>query len=86
METNELKFKLPIQFFNDEGNSEGANPTGGANEPTGGNADDPKSFDDLLNDNKDYQSEYDKRISKALETHSTKLNEEFDKKLKKVLE
>lgn len=57
--------------------------TVGANEPTGAVA---KSLDDLLNENKDYQADFDKRIAKAIETRTNKLNEEFDKKLKQQLE
>lgn len=80
MNKNELKYELPIQFFA-EGGAEDSS-TGGAKEPTGGET---KSFDDLLEANKDYQSEFDKRIAKALETNSSKLNSDFDKKLAEAL-
>lgn len=39
-----------------------------------------KSFNELLND-KDYQAEFDKKISKALETSKNKWEEEYQRKL-----
>ena len=40
----------------------------------------PKTFDDMLKDS-NYQSEFDKRIAKALETSKAKWEEDFKKKL-----
>ena len=37
----------------------------------------PKSFDEILND-KEYQSEFDKRVAKALDTAKTKWKEEAE--------
>jgi len=39
-----------------------------------------KTFDDLLRENKDYQSEFDKKIAKALETARTKWEKEAEEK------
>lgn len=39
------------------------------------------SFDDVLGSNKDYQSEFDRRMSKALETAKSKWQVEYDAKL-----
>ena len=39
-----------------------------------------KTFDDLLKENKDYQSEFDKKIAKALETARTKWEKEAEEK------
>ena len=40
-----------------------------------------KSFDDILKENKDYQSELDRRITKALETAKAKWDKEAEEKL-----
>jgi len=40
----------------------------------------PKTFDEVLKDN-NYQSEFDKRVAKALETSKAKWEEDFKKKL-----
>lgn len=45
----------------------------------------PQTFDDIL-ENREYQAEFDKRVSKAIETAKTKWNEDFDKKLTHELE
>lgn len=73
-----LTIKLPLQFFAD---GAGAAEPGGASEPNGaGNQAGvqepaPPSFDELLK-NKDYQSEFDKRVNKALETARAKWDEQ----------
>ena len=61
------------------GGGSGTESTGGDN-PTGdtsteGNAGETKSFDDILKD-KAYQSEFDKRVAKALETAKSKWDAE----------
>lgn len=50
----------------------------GANQATETQQTATPTFDDLLKD-KAYQSEFDKRIAKALETQKTKLSEEYQK-------
>ena len=40
----------------------------------------PKTFDEILKD-KSYQSEFDKRVAKALETSKAKWEEDYNKKL-----
>lgn len=78
-----LKERLPlnIQFFAEgEGGNDGANGADGANgdqgQGTGG--EETKSFEDLLKD-KAYQSEFDKRVNKALETARGKWQTEQQK-------
>lgn len=66
------KLPVSVQFFNADGGSGAAsgNPTPGAdNEP--GVEETQKSFDELLKD-KTYQSEFDKKVAKALETAKAK--------------
>lgn len=71
--TQNLRFplKLNLQHFADGGEAAtgeagtGETGTEGSGEEGQGNA--PKGFDDLLKD-KTYQSEFDKRVAKALET------------------
>lgn len=83
-----VRFPLDIQFFADGGDGAGDTGTGDAgtgNEGTGQegsegtkNEEGTKSFDDLLKD-KAYQSEFDKRIAKALETAKGKWQTEQQK-------
>lgn len=78
MKNNEFLLKLRLQLFA-EGGEPGADDQGtepGAGEP--GN--EPKTFDDILKD-KSYQSEFDKRIAKSLETAKAKWEAESQKKL-----
>lgn len=77
-----LSIKLPLQFFAEDGagadgNSANANGTAGTEGNAGatGAESTPPSFDEMLKNNKDYQSEFDKRINKALETARTKWEE-----------
>lgn len=76
---------LNIQLFA-EGGEGGTGSTGegttGTNGATGneGNNQDTKTFDDMLKD-KVYQSEFDKRIAKSLETAKAKWEAEAQKKL-----
>lgn len=53
----------------------------GANEP--GQGQQPKTFDDLLKD-KTYQSEFDKRVAKALETAKGKWESDHQQKLEEA--
>lgn len=78
MINNEFLLKLRLQLFA-EGGEPGAGGPGtepGAGEP--GN--EPKTFDDILKD-KAYQSEFDKRIAKSLETAKAKWEAESQKKI-----
>lgn len=65
------RLPLNLQFFSadDGGGGASGDPTPGANNEPG--TEEPKTFDDLLKD-KTYQSEFDKRIAKALETARSK--------------
>ena len=90
MKYNKLRFPLDLQFFaesgSDAGNGSGAGDnTGDAagaadNNTSADNGKDGsqgiQSFDDILK-NPAYQSEFDKRVAKALETQKTKLNEDI---------
>lgn len=78
-----LTIRLPLQFFAEDGagaagNAANADGTAGTNGTAGtaGDESTPPTFDELLKKNKDYQSEFDKRISKALETAHTKWDEQ----------
>lgn len=78
-----LKNRVPfnLQFFADGG--EGDTGTGGAegsqgNEGANATEGETKTFDDLLKD-KAYQSEFDKRVAKALETAKGKWQTEQQK-------
>lgn len=63
--------RLKLQLFTD--NPDGAaEPTG---TETGGGAETPKTFDDILG-NKDYQAEFDRRVTKALDKAKSKWQEE----------
>ncbi|MCM1335301.1 MAG: DUF4355 domain-containing protein [Bacteroides sp.] len=80
-----VTLKLPLQFFAEDdagtaGNAANADGTAGTSGAegkageTGAETASP-SFDDLLK-NKDYQSEFDKRVAKALETARAKWDEQ----------
>lgn len=77
MKNNELLLKLNLQHFAEGG--EGGTGDTGAGEATGG-GEGTKSFDDILKD-KAYQSEFDKRIAKSLETAKAKWDAEAQKKI-----
>ena len=71
---NSMKTVFPykLQFFAEEGEGTGANDgngdgTGTAEGAKGGSEDSAKVFDDILKDPKN-QSEFDKKVAKALET------------------
>lgn len=76
-----LSIKLPLQFFAEDGAGAAGNAANGdgtaGTEGTAaaGEASTPPTFDELLK-NKDYQSEFDKRVNKALETARTKWDEQ----------
>lgn len=78
-----LKNRLPfnLQFFADgvgEPGTDGAGTGEGAGQGTEVGVEQPKTFDDLLKD-KTYQSEFDKRVAKALETAKGKWQAEQQK-------
>lgn len=79
-----VTLKLPLQFFAEDGagagnaaNADGTAESSGMEGKAGGTGAEaaPPSFEDLLK-NKDYQSEFDKRVGKALETARAKWDEQ----------
>nr|DAY83162.1 MAG TPA: capsid scaffolding protein [Caudoviricetes sp.] len=89
---NHFKFgrcRIPmnIQFFA-EGDGDGAGAGGEsgngdgteANGEGAGSAEKPKSFDEWLAENKDYQAEFDRRTQKALNTQKDKLEVLYSEK------
>lgn len=77
MKNNEFLSKLKLQLFAEGGEGgTGDTGTGGA----AGGEEGTKTFDDILKD-KAYQSEFDKRISKALDTAKGKWESEYNQKL-----
>lgn len=73
-----LKDRLPlnIQFFADPQTEPNVPP----NNPPTNPPQDPKPFDEILKD-KTYQSEFDKRVAKALETAKGKWETDYNQKL-----
>jgi transketolase len=68
-------------------NGTGGEDSSGTGEGTGegeGTEGDSKSFDDILKGDKKYQSEFDKKIAKALETAKGKWETEYNTKLEDV--
>ena len=88
MKNKEVKTLLPLnlQFFAEGGadgagageSGDGAGNAGGEGAGDGGSSD--NSFDDFLKDPK-HQAEFDKRIAKALSTHSEKIQKEIEDKV-----
>lgn len=77
MKNKEFLLKLNLQHFADGGDGGTGDPgTGGA----AGGGNETKSFDDILKD-KTYQSEFDKRIAKSLETAKAKWEADAQKKI-----
>lgn len=76
--------KYPVHRYSDGGASGGDGSSGSTGEgdkgSSGDEGDSKATFDDLLKD-KDYQSEFDKRVSKALETAKVKWQKDTDDKL-----
>lgn len=62
---------------------EGSSGTDGTGEGEGAEGD-SKSFDDILKGDKKYQSEFDKKIAKALETAKGKWETDYNSKLEDV--
>lgn len=87
--TQELRFplKLNLQHFAEGGDGsqggEGNGQDDGAGTGDQGTSEGAKSFDDLLKD-KAHQSEFDKRIAKALETAKGKWEADYTKKLEEA--
>ena len=65
--------KMNLKYFNENGN-------GAEN----GNDNGEVTFDDMLKGNTDYQSEFDRRISKALETARGKMQAEMESKIEEA--
>ncbi len=76
--------RLKLQLFAEDEPTVEPNVDGGDNaNATGGTDVEMKTFDEILS-NKEYQSEFDKRVSKALETAKTKWEKETQNKLKEA--
>lgn len=78
MRKTKMNYPLNIQFF-----AEGGEPGAEGNDGVGNET---KTFDDLLAENKDFQSEFDKKVAKALETQESKFTETTEQKIQEALE
>ena len=57
---------FPLPYLMPEGGAGGGEPGG---DPAGDDPhDEPQTFDDVLNENKEYQAEFDRRVNKAIKT------------------
>ena len=65
------------ELTNQNANAEGTGTQAGVEQK-------PQTFDDILS-NKEYQSEFDKRVAKAIETAKSKWNDGFEKTLEEKL-
>ena len=85
LKKNEVRFPLNLQFFaecesNGSGAGEDAGVAAGADNSSAGGAEGgqgTQSFDDMLK-NPAYQSEFDKRVAKALETQKAKMSADIE--------
>lgn len=83
LQSTSERMLLNIQLFA-EGEGEGeTTPTSTLDGGEGAvqNSSEPQSLDDLLASNKDFQKEFDRRITKSLETAKAKWQTEYDAKL-----
>ena len=77
---------MNIQFFAEGdgagagGESSNGGGTGDGNTGEGNGGNQPKSFDDWLAANKEYQAEFDRRTQKALNTQKDKLEVLYSEK------
>lgn len=76
---NEKLFKLNLQMFNEPGADDGAQSgaEGGTDEGA-----ETKSFDDWLEENKEYQAEFDRRNEKAIKTAKANWEKEKQQAIK----
>lgn len=77
------KFPMNIQFFAEEGDGAGGGQGGGAGDTgteggDGTGEDTTLSFDDILNGNKDYQAEFDRRVQKGIQKAITTEKEKWE--------
>lgn len=64
------------------GGGAGSEETGNATGTEGtASTEQPKSFDDVLNGNKEYQAEFDRRITQALEKQKGKMDKDYEARL-----
>lgn len=87
------KFPMNLQFFAEGGDGAGGGQGGGAGdtetgsdiegsgEPEGDKDTEPKTFDDVLGQNKDFQAEFDRRVQKAIHTAKEKWTVLMDDKV-----
>lgn len=74
-------WKLNLQRFAEgEGEGQGGGEPGNGNQQPGGQQ--PPSFDDMLKNNPTFQAEFDRRMSKGLETAKGKWEQEATARLK----
>lgn len=78
MFNNKLGYNL--QFFAEGGDTTQVDTTNANNDNPETKEAETKTFDDILSD-KAYQSEFDKRVAKALETAKSKWQTEYDAKI-----
>jgi molecular chaperone GrpE (heat shock protein) len=83
MKLRNQSMKYNLQFFAEDGaGADGGNGDGQGEGTDNGNGDGNQtiSFDDFLKDSKN-QSEFDKRVAKAIETRQAKWQAEYDQKI-----
>ena len=83
-EVKRFSYPLNIQLFADEGEGEGQSGTDGGN-PAGGAGTKEPTLKELLSANKAIQSEYDKMITKSLETAKANWEKESEDRLNQKL-
>lgn len=76
-----LRDFINSQLLNADTGATGTGETGGTPENT---PETPKSFDEILKADKNYQSEFDRRVSKALETSKAKWEQEYSAKIEEA--
>lgn len=72
--------RLPLQYFAEDGGAGGAAGTAAEDGANGQNAEGgeqkPQTLDEVLAGNKDFQAEFDRRMTKGIETARTKWDEQ----------
>lgn len=86
MKNRNLLLRYKLQYFAEGGDGGQAGGAEGANGDGAGTGDgnQAQSFDDLVSGNKDYQSAFDKKIAKALETAKANWQKDYDAKIQEA--